>query len=68
MLKKSEGICSSLPKFTKLEDGIAKTENWVLWMPKLLYSMATLYNSVCQQTTMRQCDVSNGKEPAIVQR
>ena len=53
MLKNSEGICSSLPKFTKLENGTAKTENWVLWMPKLLYSMAKSYNSVCKQTTMR---------------
>ena len=55
MLKNREGICSSLPKYTKLEDATAKTENWVSWMPRLLY-LAKLYTSVCKQITMGQCD------------
>lgn len=67
MLKNREGICSSLPKFTKLGDATAKTENWVSWMPRLLY-LAKLYSSVCKQMMMGPCDVSNGKKGAMVQR
>ena len=55
MLKNREGICSSLPKYTKLEDATAKTENWVSWMSRLLY-LAKLYTRVCKQITMGQCD------------
>lgn len=55
MLKNREGTCSSLPKFTKLEDATAKTESWVSWMPRLLY-LAKLYSSVCTQMMMGQCN------------